>query len=147
MGSPVSPISANLYMEYFEQRLPVLPHTPPGSGAGMWITYLSSKRKSINRTSYNTSTVLTLPFSLQWRTIRRMGTSPSWTPLLNQRPMGNCLPLCTGNLPTLTSTYSGMVTITSQPSLVLSTPSSIGPKQCAAILSFSTKRRPTSGMH
>ena len=58
--------------------------------------HLSSKRKSINRTSYNTSTVLTLPSSLQWRKIRRMGPSPSWTPLLNQRLMGNCLPLCTG---------------------------------------------------
>ena len=28
----------------------------------------------------------------------RMGPSPSWTPLLNQRLMGNCLSLCTGNL-------------------------------------------------
>ena len=74
---------------------------------------MSSKKKSINRTSYNTSAVLTLPFSLQWRTIRRMRPSPSWTPLLNQRLMGNCPPLCTGNLPTLTSTHSGTVTITS----------------------------------
>ena len=31
--------------------------------------------------------------------------------------------------------------------LVLSTPCHIGPKQYAAILTFSTKRRPTSGMH
>ena len=30
---------------------------PPGSFAGMWMTHLSSKRKSINRTSYNTSSV------------------------------------------------------------------------------------------
>ena len=147
MGSPVSPIVANLYMEYFEQKALSTAPTPQVSGAGMWMKHLSSKRKSINRTSYNTSTVLTLTFSLQWRTIRRMEPSPSWTPLLNQRLMGNCLPLCTGNLPTLTSTYSGTVTITSQPSLVLSTPSPIGPKQYAAILSFSTKRRPTSGMH
>ena len=49
------------------------------------MTNLSSKSKSINRTSYNASTVLILPFSLQWRTIRRMGPSPSWTLLLNQR--------------------------------------------------------------
>ena len=42
----------------------------------MWMTHLLSKRKSINRTSYNTSTVLTLPFSLQWRTIRRIGAIP-----------------------------------------------------------------------
>ena len=85
------------------QYCPTLPH----SGAGMWMTHLSSKRKFTNRTSYNTSTVLTLPFSLWWITIRRMGPSPSWTPLLNQRLMGNCLPLCTGNLPTLSSTTVG----------------------------------------
>ena len=54
--------------------------------------------------------------------------------------MGNCLPLCTKNLPTLTSTYSRTVTITSQPNLVLSTPSHTGPKQYAAILSFSTEK-------
>ena len=128
MGSPISPIVANLYMESFEQKaLSTAPHTP-GSGTGMWMIHLSSKRKSINRTSYNTSTVLTLPFNLQWRTIRRMVPSPSWTAMLNQRLKGNCLPLCTGNPPTLTSTYSGTVTTTSQPSLVLSTPSPIGPK-------------------
>ena len=36
--------------------------------------------------------------------------------------MGLCLSLCTGNLPTQTSTYSGTVTTTSQLSLVLSIP-------------------------
>ena len=43
--------------------------------------------------------------------------------------MGLCLSLCTGNPPTWTNTYSGTVTITSQQSLVLSTPLPIGPKQ------------------
>ena len=146
MGSPVSLSVANLYMEYFEQKA-FSTAPPPGSDTGMWMTHLSSKRKSINRTSYNTSTVFTLPFSLQWQTIRRMGQFPSLIPLLNQRLMGNCLPLCIGNLPTLTSTYSGTVTITSQQSLVLSTPSPLGPKQYAAILSFPRKRRSTSGMY
>ena len=54
----------------------------------MWMTHLSSKRKFINRTSYNTSTVLTLPYSLQWRTIRKMGPSPSWTPLVKPEADG-----------------------------------------------------------
>ena len=44
-----------------------------------------------------------------------------------------------------TSTYSGIATITSLPSLVLSTPSSIGPKLCAVILSCSNKKKNTSG--
>ena len=61
MGSPVSPIVANLYMEYSEKKsLSTAPH-PPGSGAGLWMTPLSSIRKSINKTSSNTLTVLTLP--------------------------------------------------------------------------------------
>ena len=38
MGSPVSPIVANLYMEYLEQKaLSTAPHPPPNSGAGMWM--------------------------------------------------------------------------------------------------------------
>ena len=44
-----------------------------------------------------------------------MGPSPSWTPLLNQRLMAHCPSLCTGNPLTLTSTYSGTVTIITQP--------------------------------
>ena len=47
MGSPVSPIVANLYMEFLEQKaLSTAPH-PPGSGAGLWMTPLLSTRKSI----------------------------------------------------------------------------------------------------
>ena len=137
MGSPVSPIVANLYMEYFEQKSLSTAIHPPGFGKGMWMTPLSSRRKSTNRISCNTLTVLTLPSSLQWRTIRRMVPSPSWTPLL----MGICLSLCTGNLLTQTSTYSGTVTTTSQQSLVLSTPWPIGPILYVAILSFSTSGR------
>ena len=147
MGSPVSPIVANLYMKYFEQKaLSTATHSKVLVQV-MWMTSLLSKRKSTSRTSYNTSIVLILALSLQWRTTRRIGPSPSWTPLKNQRLMGNSLSLCTGSLLTLTSTYSGTVTITSQPSSVLSTPFPIGPKQYAAILSFFKKRRPTSGKH
>ena len=110
------------------------------------MTHLSSRGKSTSRTSCNTLTLLTLPSSLQWRT-RRMGPSPSWTPLLNQRLMGICLSLCTRYLPTQTSTYSGTVTTTFQQNLVLSTPSPTGPNQCVAILSFSTKKWIISGRH
>ena len=65
MGSLVSPIVANLYMDYLEQKaLSTAPH-PPGAGAGLWMTPLSSTRKSTNKTSSNTLTVLTLPSKLQ----------------------------------------------------------------------------------
>ena len=81
MGFPLSPIVANLYMEYLEQKaLNTAPH-PLGSGAGMCMTSLLSTRKPINKASSNTLTVLTLPLNLQWRTTRRMVPSPSRTPL------------------------------------------------------------------
>ena len=147
MGSPVSPIVANLYVEYFEQKALSTPPQPPR----FWHRYVDDTfviQKEIHKQDFPQHiTVLTLPFSSQWKTIGRMGPCPSWTSLLNQMLMENCLPLCTGNPPTLSSPYCGTVTITSQPSLVLSTPFPIGPKQYAAILSFSTKRRSTSGMH
>ena len=54
MGSPVSPIVANLYMEYLEQKaLSTAPH-PPSSGAGMWMIPLSSTRRPTNKASFNT---------------------------------------------------------------------------------------------
>ena len=58
MGSPVSPIVANLYMEYLEEKaLCTAPH-PSGSGTGLWMTPLSSTRKSITKTSSNILTVV-----------------------------------------------------------------------------------------
>ena len=74
-----------------------------------------------------------------------MVPSPSWTLLSNQRLMVLCPSLYTGNLHIQTSIYSGTATITSQPSLVSSKPSPIGPPLCAAILSCSKKKRTTSG--
>ena len=138
MDLPVSSIVANLYMEYLEQKaLSTAPH-PCG-----WP--LSSTRRSTNKTSFNTSTVLTLPSGLQWRTTRRMGPSPSWTPLSNLRLMVAYPSLCTGNPHIQTSTCSGIVIIISQLSLVSSILSTIGSKQCAASLSYSNKKRTTSG--
>ena len=65
IGSPVSPIVANLYMEYLEQKaLSTVPY-PLGFGAGLWMTHLSSTGRSMNRTSYNTLIVLILPSGLQ----------------------------------------------------------------------------------
>ena len=77
MGIPVSPIVANLYMGYFEEKTLSIAPTLLSFGGGMWMTHLSSRRKTINRTSYNALTVLTLPSNLQWKTTRRMVPSPS----------------------------------------------------------------------
>ena len=74
-----------------------------------------------------------------------MVPSPSWILLSNQRLMVLCPSLYTGNPHIQTSIYSGTVTITSQPSLVSSKPSPIGPPLCAAILSCFKKKRITSG--
>ena len=53
MGSPVSPIVANLYMEYLEQKAQsTAPHTPR-----FWHRYvapLSSTRRSTNKAFFNT---------------------------------------------------------------------------------------------
>ena len=87
MRSPVSPTVAYLYMEYFEQK--ALCTAPPKYGLGMWMTLRLSKGMKINTTSFNTSTVLTWPSSLQWKTTSRMRSSPSWIPLSNQRLMVN----------------------------------------------------------
>ena len=53
--------------------------------------------------------------------------------------------LYTGNPHILTSTYSGIVSITSQPNLLSSTPSPIGPQQCGVGLSCCNKKWTTSG--
>ena len=60
MGSLVSPIVANLYMEYLEQKGSMHCSPPPGSGTGMWMTPLSSTRKPTNMAAFNTLIVLTL---------------------------------------------------------------------------------------
>ena len=143
MGLPQSaPLWLTLYGELRTKSSKYCP-TPPGSGTGLWMTHLSSTRRPTNKASFNTLAVLTLPSGLQWRKTRRMGPSPSWTPLSNLRLMVDYPSLCTGNPRIQTSTYSGIVTITSRPNLVSSTSSPIGPKQCAASLSCSNKKRTT----
>ena len=54
MGSPLSPIVANIFMENFEEALATAPH-PQVCGKGMWIL-LSSKKKSTKMSFSNTST-------------------------------------------------------------------------------------------
>ena len=58
MGSPVSPIVANLYMECFERKALASAINPPGYGIGLWMTHGSFKNKPINRHSWITLIVL-----------------------------------------------------------------------------------------
>ena len=41
MGSPVSPVVANLYMEFFEDRTLTTAVNPPDGGKCLWMTHLS----------------------------------------------------------------------------------------------------------
>ena len=65
MGSPVSPIVANLYMEHFERKAPGLPQIPPAFGLGIWMTPGSFNKGSINKNFWNISIVLIQQLSLQ----------------------------------------------------------------------------------
>ena len=49
MGSPVSPIVANLYMEIFEREALMSATNPPGHGSGLWMTHGSSNNRHINK--------------------------------------------------------------------------------------------------
>ena len=118
MGSPVSPIVANFYMEYLEQKALSIAIHP----TKILLRYVDDtwvvQREENNKTSFNTLTVLTQPLSLQWKTTRRMGPSPSWTPLSSQRLMVSYLSLYIESPPTQTSIYSGIATINSHLSTV-----------------------------
>ena len=49
MGSPVSPIVANLYMESFERKALMSATNPPGHGLVLWMTHGSSNNRHINK--------------------------------------------------------------------------------------------------
>ena len=54
MGSPISPLIANIFMEEFEVKaLQSCPHPPP-FGLGLWTIHLSSTRQNTARTYSNT---------------------------------------------------------------------------------------------
>ena len=78
MGSLVSSIVADLYMEYFEQK--ALSTAPR-----LWWKYEDDTfviQKEIHKQDFlQHIKVLTLSFNLQWTTTRRMVPSASWTPL------------------------------------------------------------------
>ena len=144
MGSPVSPIVDNLYMEYLEQKALSTAPTPK-----FWCRYVDDTfviHKEANKQGFLqhiNSVDPAIRFTVEDN--KEDGSIPSWTLLSNQRLMGSLSIMYTGNPHILTSIYSGTVTITSQPNSVSSKPSPIGLPLCAAILSCSKMKRSTSG--
>ena len=57
MGSLVSPIVANLYMEHFERKAKRSASNPPGFSLGLWMTCGSSNNKLTNKHFWIISTV------------------------------------------------------------------------------------------
>ena len=55
MGSLVSPIVANLYMEYFQRKALRSATNPPGHGIGLWMIHESPQIRHTNRHSWTTS--------------------------------------------------------------------------------------------
>ena len=80
MGSPISPIVANLFMEYFERKALMSATNPPRYGISLWMTHGSSNNRSINRHFWITSTALIQQSGLQWKVLKAMGLFPSLIP-------------------------------------------------------------------
>ena len=81
MGSPFSPIVANLYMECFETKALSSAINPPGHGIGLWMIHGSSKNRHTNKNSWTTSIAWTQQLSLQWKGLKQMEPFHSLTPL------------------------------------------------------------------
>ena len=75
MGSPISPLSANLFMEEFEiMAISSTPH--PAYSLHLWMTPLSSNRQNTVTSSSSTSTPKTPISSSLLRTPKKMVTYP-----------------------------------------------------------------------
>ena len=87
MGSPVSPVVANLYMEYFECRALTSAVNPPSYGRGMQMTLMSYYSNHRRKNSCNTSTLWILPSSSPQKNPGKMVPCHSWTHLLCHKKM------------------------------------------------------------
>ena len=145
MGSPVSPIVANLYMEYLEQKaLSTAPHPPKFWGRYVDDTFVIHKEANKQGFLQHINSVdPAIRFTVEDN--KEDGSIPFLDTIVNLRLMVLCPLLYTGNPHIQTSIYSGTVTITSQPSLVSSKLFPTGLPPCAVILSCFKKKRSTSG--
>ena len=81
MGSPVSPIVANLYMECFKRKALSSAINLPGHGIGLWVTHGSSKNRLTNKNSWTTSIAWTQQLRLLWKALKQMESFNSLIPL------------------------------------------------------------------
>ena len=145
MGSPVSPIVANLYMEYLEQKaLSTAPHPPRFWGRYVDDTFVIHKEANKQGFLQHINSVdPAIRFTVEDN--KEDGSIPFLDTIVKPEAKVLCPYLYTRNPHTQTIIYSGTATITSLPSLVSSKPSPTGLPPCAAILSCFKKKRSTSG--
>ena len=145
MGSPVSPIVANLYMEYLEQKaLSTAPHQPR-----FWCRYVDDTfviHKEANKQGFLqhiNSVDPAIKFTMEDN--KEDGSIPFLDTIVKPEVDGS-LSISVYRKPTHTDQYLQWDShTTSLQSLVSLTPSPIGPKLCAAILSCSNRKKNISG--
>ena len=145
MGSPVSPIVANLYMEYLEQKaLSTAPHPPR-----FWYRYVDDTlviHKETNKQGFLqhiNSVDPAIKFTLEDN--KEDGSIPFLDTIVKPEVNGS-LSITVYRKPTHTDQYLQWDSHHNlSAKLVSLTPSPIGPKLCPAILSCSNKKKNTSG--
>ena len=146
MGSPVSPIVANLYMRYFEQKAFVLHITPR-----LWQRYVDDTfviQKEVNKQDFLqhiNSVDPAIQFTVENN--KEVGALPFLDTIAKPEADGN-LSITVYMKPTHTDQYLQWDSHHHlSANLVLLTPSPIGLKQYVAMLNFSAKKMITSGRH
>ena len=143
MGSPVSPIVANLYMEYLEQKaLSTAPNPPKFWGRYVDDTFVIHKEANKQSFLQHINSVdPAIRFTVEDN--KEDGSIPFLDTIVKPEVDGS-LSITVYRKPTHTDQYLQWDSH-HHPSLVSSKPSPIGLPQCAAILSCSKRRNNTSG--
>ena len=104
MGSLVSPIVANLYMEHFERKALQSASHPLGIGLGLWMTLGSSNKRLTNRHFWIISISQIQQSSLQQKVNKEMGPFPFLDTLVTPQA-DNSLSITVYHKPTHTDQY------------------------------------------
>ena len=146
IGSPVSPIIANLYMEYFEQKALSTASHP----ARLWHhcvddTFVIQKEENKQNFLQHIN-IFELAIQFTVENNKEDGAIPFLDTIVKPENDGKlAIAVYRKHTHTETSAYSGTATIISQQNIVSLVPSPIGPKQSSAILISSKKKWGISG--